>query len=110
MTDIVSIFQKVARNTDLIARYGGEEFVIILPDTDAHLAPKIAERYRDLVSVDESINNTTVSIGFTTVKTGDDADKLFQRADKGLYQAKQDGRNCVVEVCDFLPTACIFHR
>jgi diguanylate cyclase len=37
----------------------------------------------------------TISLGITTLRDSDDEKTLFTRADEALYQAKQDGRNCI---------------
>ena len=92
------------RSIDVLGRYGGEEFAIILPGTTRHNAATVlAERIRQRVA-DEPVQTdagpvaVTVSVGVagmngTTVDTGE----LFKRADAALYEAKQAGRNKVVE-------------
>lgn len=89
------------KDSDFLARYGGEEFVVILPET----RPADAEgRLNKLRSAIEAIPFhfkeerivVTVSCGVVAMKVGDSADSLFGRADKMLYQAKQEGRNLVI--------------
>ncbi|MBW4468364.1 MAG: GGDEF domain-containing protein [Pegethrix bostrychoides GSE-TBD4-15B] len=85
-------------------RYGGEEFVIILSNTDAPEAMRIAARLCQLVSeqpfaVDEQLDLTiTISAGTATLQPSDDAQgfELLHRADQYLLQAKAQGRNQVV--------------
>ena len=92
------------RTFDLVARLGGEEFVVILPDTDGDAAMIVAERLRSRISDSMfPVPNTsdelrvTVSIGVSVGgQLGDTADTLIKRADEALYQAKRQGRNCVV--------------
>ncbi len=93
-----------SRPTDRCARYGGEEFVILLPDTNREDAVRIAERVRQTIrelgipheasAVDDVV---TVSVGVSTMIPEKDmaSSEPFQRADKMLYLAKQDQRNCV---------------
>ena len=92
------------RGIDLACRYGGEEFVVVMPETDPHLAWTVAERLRKSVeitpfriSAPPGEINVTVSIG---VAGSDDpgltADTLLRQADQALYAAKRDGRNRVV--------------
>jgi diguanylate cyclase (GGDEF)-like protein len=99
----------IHRTGDLIARYGGEEFVIILPETRLKNAHHVAEllclgvesRKIDHESATER-PFVTVSVGVSTLvpRIGDDIDEicrtLIERADKALYQAKEQGRNRVV--------------
>ena len=102
-----AISQAPMRVTDLVARYGGEEFVILLPNTTAKAALEIAERCRSIVSAQQiehpmsSVSNVvTVSVGVSTIIPTTDTEQslLFAKADKMLYQAKENGRNCI-EFC-----------
>ncbi len=93
-----------SRSTDLCARYGGEEFVILLPGTNREDAFTIAERVRQAICELEIPHKTsavddvvTVSAGVSTMTPEKDmlSSELFQQADKMLYLAKQEQRNCV---------------
>jgi diguanylate cyclase (GGDEF)-like protein len=90
------------RPGDFVARYGGEEFAVILPGCHAAGALTIAERIRaqvEALAVPHTHSSVapyvTISVGVATVKPtqGGDPVELFQRADKALYRAKQQGRN-----------------
>ncbi|KJF73824.1 GGDEF domain-containing protein [Agrobacterium arsenijevicii] len=89
------------RGGDVLARYGGEEFIIFLPGAGVEKACMIGERIRDAVSITEvdcgSLRvGVTVSIGIAT--SGDlrwDLQTLAEMADRALYRAKTEGRNCV---------------
>jgi diguanylate cyclase (GGDEF)-like protein len=88
------------RPGDLLARYGGEEFSVLLPDTEAAQACAIAERLRHAVSLprpDQSADMPTLSIslGETQLRPEDTLEKILERADAAMYQAKTAGRNCV---------------
>ncbi len=94
--------QTPRRPGDLAARFGGEEFVIILSDTDAPSAMKVAEDLRrrlvDLSLIHEGNEEgiVTASIGVATYAAEAErrkAEVLLQRADEALYQAKDSGRN-----------------
>ncbi|MGL5666393.1 MAG: GGDEF domain-containing protein [Shewanella sp.] len=96
--------KQCVRGDDFVARYGGEEFVVVLPNTHFHDALQVAETLRERISERRlaigkdkklSLGAITVSIGLASLQEGDDADTLFSRADKALYEAKSDGRNCV---------------
>ncbi|CAN5438242.1 hypothetical protein BH11PSE11_BH11PSE11_23080 [soil metagenome] len=92
---------KVIRQTDMACRYGGEEFVVILPKCDLEGAVFLAERIR--TAIEASLFQTvmgplsvTVSVGCTVHQDDDTPQTLFQRADKALYSAKNQGRNKVI--------------
>jgi two-component system, cell cycle response regulator len=96
--------RKSIRGIDLACRYGGEEFVIVMPETDLHVAGLIAERLRRAIagepfSVSKGAKRieVTISIGLTTLeRKGEAVTDLLKRADMALYRAKHDGRNRVV--------------
>ncbi len=89
----------VIRRVDILGRYGGDEFAILLPETDERLAKEIAERIRSVVfespiATDAGPVTVSVSMGIaqSNVETTE-LETLLNRADKALYQSKQDGRN-----------------
>jgi diguanylate cyclase (GGDEF)-like protein/PAS domain S-box-containing protein len=90
------IMEKI-RKTDTLARWGGEEFVIVLKDINCQQASRIAEKLRrHLMKTDIPVpGGITASFGIATYQEGDTVDDLIQRADRMLYRAKLEGRNCV---------------
>ncbi len=90
--------QGILRKCDVIARYGGEEFVIILLPQIPAKADAIAERIRQAVAALRFGHGVTVtvSIGVEKSRPGDTSEELLNRADRCMYQAKQNGRNQVV--------------
>ena len=104
----------IRRSKDTAARWGGEEFVVALPNTDLEGAGTIAEQIRQAVAAEPVILSRgevflTVSIGAVCTRFGpatraEGWESLIRRADDALYEAKSNGRNCVV--CDDRPT-CI---
>lgn len=87
--------RRMLRQTDVLGRYGGEEFLLLLPNTDAATALGVAERVRQAQPAPPALG-CTVSIGVATaVQAGESIDDLLARADKALYRAKNEGRNCV---------------
>jgi two-component system cell cycle response regulator len=83
------------RAEDQLGRLGGEEFLVLLPDTDASAAGRMAERVRAEVAAAPTAVPVTVSIGLATW-AGESADEFLQRADEALYAAKDAGRNRVM--------------
>ena len=91
--------QAVAREQDVCCRFGGEEFILLLPQTTAIEAEKIAEQLRgklaDTISPCERV--VTLSAGVAEYPgMAATTEALFEAADVALYDAKQNGRNCVV--------------
>ena len=91
------------RAIDMACRYGGEEFVVLMPETDEADALMVAERVRSQVADVPFVLSTggsldvTVSVGVATSRgLGDAPEGLIRRADAGVYEAKQSGRNRVV--------------
>lgn len=96
----------VTRARDFVARFGGEEFVLVLPETDGKSAAKIAERCRNLLFKEQIPHEKsqvsqilTVSLGVGTIIPShqDEPVGFIEEVDRRLYQAKQNGRNCIVK-------------
>jgi two-component system, cell cycle response regulator len=96
---LASELRAVSRASDLIIRWGGEEFLFAFPNTSAAQAAGIVERFRaHLEATPVAIEGqspvpVTVSGGVTEAAKGDTPETLVQRADQGLYRAKETGRN-----------------
>lgn len=86
------------RACDVVARWGGEEFAILLPETSKENALILAERIRETVCQSFTAGlPISVSVGLATpASLSQDPEQLLKQADKALYQAKTNGRNCVV--------------
>ena len=91
---------KSLKDNYFLARYGGEEFVMILPG----LSAKDSKQYADLVRNDVSNIiflikgkkiKITISCGIAKIQENDSVQSIFERADKALYAAKENGRDCV---------------
>ena len=96
-----NVLKKSVRSSDLAARIGGEEFVLILSDTQSIDGKQMAERIRksveDLtVKTDEYEIWFTASFGVVQLnESHNSTDDFLASADKALYTAKENGRNCV---------------
>ncbi len=94
------VIYNLCRESDKCFRYGGEEFLVVLPNTNGKVAETIANRVRrsakKLSGAKGSIAHYTVSIGVTQVQKDDDWNTLIRRVDQALYEAKSNGRDCVV--------------
>ena len=107
LRQVGSVLNESVREADLPARYGGEEFVVLAPHTGKVGALALAEKLRGAISRSRfeaegpsgaSAQHVTVSIGVSVY--GGDARRLFNDADRALYQAKATGKDCVVFVGD----------
>ena len=87
---------------DMVARYGGEEFVVLLPQADAAVALKVAERCQRLIqkqaiphAQSPHDQRITVSIGVGTIVPHDETkpSSFIEAVDQQLYAAKKNGRN-----------------
>ena len=87
---------------DLVARYGGEEFIVLLPEADAEVARKVAERCQRLIHKQSIVHalsphdhRLTVSIGAGSVVPGerDRPTDFIKAVDQQLYAAKNNGRH-----------------
>ncbi len=94
-------FRERLRNTDFVARFGGEEFVLLFPETGPDDAQRVLDELRAHVGRlpfhfrGEPVT-VTFSAGLAGLVSGDTEESVFDRADRALYQAKDNGRNRVV--------------
>ena len=102
LKETVTVIQNAMRAQDILGRLGGEEFAVLVPESHAEDAAALAERIR--ASIAQIVIDTpdeplsfTMSIGVSEGDNDDDSvDDALTRADKALYDAKEQGRNQVV--------------
>jgi diguanylate cyclase (GGDEF)-like protein len=100
--EVGALLREVKRGGDVVARTGGDEFTLLLPETGAAGAFRLASRIRELVRTHDfkAVHGrvpVTVSVGLVADKVADEdvAHDLHSRADEALYAAKESGRDRV---------------
>lgn len=95
--------EALKRPTDEVCRFGGEEFAFILPNTDVLGATQLLENIRlavegTTIETDDHTFQVTLSAGVTatTMRREGEELQLLEFADSLLYDAKKNGRNCVI--------------
>jgi len=101
LKSVAGTVRDTIRVSDQIFRYGGEEFVVVLSRINAKTATKLAEKICRQVEKDYYVDGdkklqVTISIGGAIITKDDTEMSLFERADKSMYRAKNNGRNQVV--------------
>jgi len=97
LKSVGNVLNTNCRAEDLVARFGGEEFVMVLSHCDVDFAAVKAEALRAAIEESKPNNLTiTASIGIAALDKEDNFESLFDKADKGVYEAKETGRNKVV--------------
>lgn len=89
------------RSADLLARWGGEEFLLLLPHTSIDLASACVERIKAELETTvfdglEPGYRVTISAGIAQCRSGESIERLIERADAAMYEAKRSGRNRIV--------------
>lgn len=100
--DLASVLQTICQSMGQAFRYGGEEFAVIVLNKHIEQVEYLAEAIR--ISCERTVQANgeeiayTVSVGGTVYKQGMHKAEFIERADKALYQSKNNGRNC----CTFI--------
>ena len=96
LIDFSLIANNINRESDVFARYGGEEFIILAQMTDKQSAYILYQRIKEAIEKHEfnRVKTITFSAGITEFDIENDtADTVLARADKALYEAKENGRD-----------------
>ncbi|HEY3268404.1 MAG TPA: diguanylate cyclase [Armatimonadota bacterium] len=123
LQSVVNACRGALRSVDVMGRYGGEEFTIVLPETAAADAVRVAERLRRAVcenpiGLEGYPEAITISLGVSACRPGApntvchsaSADGLIHRADQAMYASKAAGRNRVTLFEDRRPSQPPFAR
>lgn len=110
----VEVIKQSLRETDILARYGGEEFIVYLPNTNHTQANLWAKHIKFMIEankvhVDEVAHSVSITVSMGLLSINNFAEQyaesptnqlndLFESVDKALYQAKNAGRNQIVEI------------
>lgn len=102
LQEVATCIRQNLRPTDVIARYGGEEFVVLLPRTSLETMTQIAHRLNHAIReqpIEYKQGNlrVTISVGGVMLSAASRSlDELVTQADRAMYQAKAQGRDCCV--------------
>ena len=98
LEELAKILKQTLRDSDIIARWGGEEFVVLLNDTNADAAKKVAQKLKEKIEehTHATLPSFTVSIGVANGEASKSFEQLLKEADEALYRAKKEGRNRIV--------------
>ena len=102
LQQVATLMTNRVRSADFVFRYGGEEFLLLLTELDQSQAFKVAEKIRESIAktlvmlpAGKSLS-VTASLGVALSDGHPDYERIIQRADAALYEAKNTGRNRVV--------------
>lgn len=97
---VADCMRETLRTTDSLFRFGGDEFAVLLTDSDAEYAERVAERLLGVIKSDPFLlkHNVGCSIGLARLSPEQQPKDLFHLADEALYQAKASGKGNVKNV------------
>lgn len=102
LKELAHLVKPRVRKEECFARYGGEEFALVVPEAGPQNARIFAEKLRKLIQdhpfvFDDKSIPVTISLGVADMtKDMTETVQFIKVADTHLYQAKKNGRNCVV--------------
>jgi two-component system cell cycle response regulator len=88
------LLRNSTRKADIGFRFGGDEFCLILPDTTAEQAYEVVSRLLSLFRATNDLG-ATLSIGYTEWQSSDNYQRIIERANAAMFEAKAAGKNCI---------------
>jgi|GEM_PF-607086 len=97
LRELTSVIKENIREEDIFIRWGGDEFILVIENITPEKAMKVAEHLCGSVerNMFERVGQITCSFGVTLYQKGDTLSHMISRVDKGLYEAKKNGRKQV---------------
>jgi len=100
---IARLIQTSLRYTDGMCRWGGDEFLVLMPECNGEQAVARMRTLSEHIAQSPLISGSktipiTISCGIAETQGNEELRSLVERADIALYQAKRQGRNCVVKM------------
>jgi diguanylate cyclase (GGDEF)-like protein len=93
LKELVECIKNYIRQDDMIFRWGGEEFFILFKNTGLSQAEIIAEKIRTNIEKDD-FDGVNITLSLSVIENRDlNIEEVIKKLDKGLYQAKENGRN-----------------
>ena len=97
---VARLFQSCLRQGDVVSRYGGDEFIFLLnqitPSEATQLAERILAKLQSPIDVGEPVTvGASIGLVFNS-NMAETAEELIRDADKAMYRAKAQGKNCYV--------------
>lgn len=101
LIEIANIFKNTFRNSDTLVRWGGDEFVALLPRIQKEKAYKLTKELSSNINKNKVLlhllnHPITISAGLSEKIDEKSKEELFTKADKKLYEAKQKGKNIII--------------
>lgn len=97
LVEFAFILRRYSRKTDIVGRYGGEEFLIVAPQANEESIMLFAQKLQEHIRKYNFniVGKLTASMGISIYAEYDSVDTLLSRADEALYEAKENGRDCI---------------
>ncbi|MGB2938563.1 MAG: sensor domain-containing diguanylate cyclase [Phycisphaerae bacterium] len=98
LKNLAAVVVETVRSVDVPGRWAGDEFLVVLPDTSASQAKRLAKRLMKRIKAQpakmgETVLESSLSVGVAEYAKDESVDALLRRVDAAMYEAKQAGRS-----------------